>query len=158
MKLLFKQKLFSWFDSYDVYDADGNTVFTVKGELAWGHLFRIYDATGKELGYLKQRPFRLFGTFDMYSGVTHVGSIRERFSFFGHNFEIDLNGWSVEGNFIACDYVIIAPGGELIAEITRRIWEWTDTFEIDVKKTNDALYVLMVVIAIDADIESRNNH
>ena len=26
MKLLFKQRLFSWFDSYDIYDEFGNTV------------------------------------------------------------------------------------------------------------------------------------
>jgi len=25
MKLLFKQRLFSWFDSYDIYDEAGNT-------------------------------------------------------------------------------------------------------------------------------------
>ena len=34
MKLLFKQRLFSWFDSYDIYDEAGNTAFVVKGELA----------------------------------------------------------------------------------------------------------------------------
>ena len=27
MKLLFKQRLFSWFDSYDIYDEAGNTVY-----------------------------------------------------------------------------------------------------------------------------------
>ena len=27
MKLLFKQRLFSWFDSYDIYDEAGETVF-----------------------------------------------------------------------------------------------------------------------------------
>ena len=37
MRLLFKQRFFSWFDSYDIYDEDGNTVFTVEGKLAWGH-------------------------------------------------------------------------------------------------------------------------
>ena len=59
MKLLFKQRLFSWFDSYDIYDEAGNTIFTVKGELAWGHLLRIYDANGNELGYIKEKisPF-----------------------------------------------------------------------------------------------------
>lgn len=35
MRLLFKQRFF-WFDSYDIYDEDGNTVFTVEGKLAWG--------------------------------------------------------------------------------------------------------------------------
>ena len=27
MKLLFKQRLFSWFDSYDIYDEAGNTAY-----------------------------------------------------------------------------------------------------------------------------------
>ena len=43
MKLLLKQRFFSWFDSYDIYDEAGNTVYVVKGELSWGHLLRIYD-------------------------------------------------------------------------------------------------------------------
>mgnify|MGYP000093233609 CR=1 FL=1 len=30
MKLLFKQRLFSWFDSYDIYDEHENTVYTVR--------------------------------------------------------------------------------------------------------------------------------
>ena len=37
MKLLFKQRFFSWLDSYDIYDEMGNTVYTVKGELSWGN-------------------------------------------------------------------------------------------------------------------------
>ena len=28
MRLLFRQRLFSWFDSYDIYDEAGNTVYT----------------------------------------------------------------------------------------------------------------------------------
>ena len=28
MRLLFKQRFLSWFDSYDIYDEGGNTVFT----------------------------------------------------------------------------------------------------------------------------------
>lgn len=57
MKLLFKQRLFSWFDSYDIYDEAGNTAFVVKGELAWGHLLRIYNSCGKEVGYIKEKVF-----------------------------------------------------------------------------------------------------
>ena len=44
LKLLFKQRLFSWFDSYDIYDETGNTVYVVKGQLSWGHKLVIYDA------------------------------------------------------------------------------------------------------------------
>ena len=52
MKLLFKQRFFSWFDSYDIYNEAGDTVYTVKGQLSWGHCLKIYDATGRELGKL----------------------------------------------------------------------------------------------------------
>ena len=37
MKLLFRQRFFSWFDSYDIYDEEGNTVYVVKGQFSWGH-------------------------------------------------------------------------------------------------------------------------
>ena len=49
MKLLFKQRLFSWFDSYDIYDEAGNTVYVVKGQLSWGHKLVIYDADNSSL-------------------------------------------------------------------------------------------------------------
>ena len=52
MRLLFKQRFFSWFDSYDIYDEDGNTVFTVEGKLAWGHCLHILNAAGEHIGTL----------------------------------------------------------------------------------------------------------
>ena len=55
MKLLFKQRLFSWFDSYDIYDEAGNTVYVVKGQLAWGHKLIIYDAYGNEVGMVVEK-------------------------------------------------------------------------------------------------------
>ena len=38
MKLYFKQRMFSWFDSYDIYhmDENGAVAFTVEGKLSWG--------------------------------------------------------------------------------------------------------------------------
>ena len=49
MRLLFRQRMFSWFDSYDIYDENGNTVYVVKGQLSWGHLLNIYDAYESKL-------------------------------------------------------------------------------------------------------------
>ena len=37
MRLLFKQRFLSWFDSYDIYDEEGRTAYTVEGKLSWGH-------------------------------------------------------------------------------------------------------------------------
>ena len=35
MKLYFKQRFFSWFDSYDIYNEAGETVYTVEGKAAY---------------------------------------------------------------------------------------------------------------------------
>jgi len=37
MKLLFRQRFFSWLDSYDIFDEYGNTAYQVEGRLSWGH-------------------------------------------------------------------------------------------------------------------------
>lgn len=55
MKLLFKQRFFSWFDSYDIYNEAGETVYTVEGKLSWGHCLHILDAAGNHIGTVKER-------------------------------------------------------------------------------------------------------
>ena len=69
MKMLFKQRLFSWFDSYDIYDEQGNVMFVVKGQLSWGHCLKIYDSAGYELGTVQERVLTFLPAFDLYEGV-----------------------------------------------------------------------------------------
>jgi len=157
MKLLFKQRFFSWFDSYDIYDEAGNTVYTVKGELAWGHLLRIYDASGREVGTVKERIFTWLPKFEMYLGDDYVGSINKEFSFFRPKFNIDYNGWQVEGDWLEWDYSIVSAHGGSVAAVSKQLWNWTDTYVIDVYDPKDALCALMLVLAIDAEKCSRDN-
>lgn len=157
MRLLFKQRFFSWFDSYDIYDEAGNTVFTVKGELAWGHLLRVYDALGGEIGYIKEKVFTWFPKFEMYLGSNYVGSINKEFSFFKPKFNVEYKGWTVEGNWIEWDYNIKDSTGVTVATVTKEVWNWTDTYVIDVYNPNDAVCALMLVLAIDAEKCSRDD-
>ena len=157
MKLLFKQRMFSWFESYDIYDEAGNTVFVVKGEPAWGHLLRIYDAMGGEVGYIKQKVFSWLPRFYMYLGDNYIGSITKEFSFFKPKFSIDCNGWHIDGDWFEWDYRILNSSGRQIATVTKEIWNWTDTYVIDVYDREDAVCALMLVLAIDAEKCSRNN-
>ena len=54
MKLLIKQRVFSWSDTYDVYDESGNSIYYVKAEfLSLGHRLHVYDHTGNEIGLIK---------------------------------------------------------------------------------------------------------
>ena len=146
MKLVFKQRFFSWLDSYDIYDEAGNTVYVVKGELSLGHLLRIYDANGNEVGYIKEKVLTWLPKFEMYIGNRYAGCISKEFSFFKPKFNIDYNGWHVDGD---CS-------GQSIAGVSKELWNFTDTYAIDVDNPSDALYALMLVLAIDAEKCSRN--
>ena len=156
MKLLFKQRFFSWFDSYDIFDEAGNTVFTVHGELAWGHLLRIYDAHGNEVGHIKQKIFTFFPQFEMYLGENHIGSIYKEFSLFKPRFNIDYNGWKIEGDWFEWEYTIQDSSGHHVAAVSKEVWNWTDTYVIDVRDPKDAICALMLVLAIDAEKCSRD--
>ena len=77
MKLLFKQRLFSWFDSYDIYDEAGNTVYVVKGQLSWGHKLVIYDAYGNEVGMVVQKVLTFLPKFWRSAFMTSTASGRK---------------------------------------------------------------------------------
>jgi uncharacterized protein YxjI len=157
MKLLFKQRMFSWFDSYDVYDDAGNTVYTVKGQLSFGHCLKIYDASGNELGTVKERVFSFLPRFEIYRGDDYIGCITKEFSFFRPKFSVDCMGWQVDGDFMEWDYCILDGRENVVAQVSKELFNWTDTYAIDVKNRDDALYVLMLVIAIDAEKCSNKN-
>ena len=156
MRLLFKQRMFSWFDSYDIYDIDGNTVFTVKGQLSWGPCFKIFDARGAEVGMVKQKLFTFMPKFEIYRADNYVGCISKEFTFFKPKYNIDFNGWNVEGSFMEWDYTVFSVTGNTVAVVTKEIMNWTDTYSIDVKDPDNALNVLMLVLAIDAEKCSRD--
>ena len=156
MKLLFKQRFFSWFDSYDIYDESGKTIFTVKGQLAWGHCMKVFDANGNEIGMIQEKVFTWLPKFEVYLNGSYEGSICKEFSFFKPAFNIDYNGWHVEGDFWEWEYRILNKSGNCVATVSKEIFNWTDTYVIDVKDPQDALAALMLVLAIDAEKCSRN--
>ena len=157
MRLYLKQRFFSWFDSYDIYDENGNTVYTVEGKLSWGHCLHILDAAGNHIGTVQERVLTFLPKFEMYMGDRYVGCIQKAFTFFTHRFDIDCNGWQVQGSFLEWDYTIEDAAGRTVARIAKELLRWTDTYTIDVPDARDALCALMVVLAIDAEKCSRGS-
>lgn len=156
MKLLFKQRFFSWFDSYDIYDETGNVVYTVKGQLSWGHCLKIFDAYGNELGMVKEKVLTWMPKFELYQQGQYIGCISKEFTLFQPRYHIDCNGWQVQGNWLEWDYTIAGAMGETVAVITKEVWNWTDTYVLDIANPGNALHVLMFVLAVDAEKCSRS--
>lgn len=157
MKLLFKQKLFSWFDSYDIYGEDNQPLFTVKGQFSWGHCLQIYNQNNEHIGTVKEEVLTFLPKFNMYLKDQYIGRIYKEFSFFKPIFHLDYNDWKVQGDWLEWDYQIITSQGLVIATISKDVLHLTDTYVIDIINPQNVLYVLMIVLAIDAEKCSRRN-
>lgn len=150
MKLLFKQRFFSWLDSYDIYDENGSTVYTVEGKLSFGHCLFVLDRQGEHIGTVKERVLTFLPKFELFVGEDYVGEVKKEFTLFKPRFQVTCKDWEVTGNMMGWDYQVVDGNGQLAAIVTKKIWKLTDTYEIDVADENDALYALMLVLAIDA--------
>lgn len=157
MKLIIKQKILSWFDSYNVYDENDNVVFNIQGKLSWGHKLVIYDTAGVELGCIKEKVISMLPTFEIYKGNQKIGEIKKKFSFFKPQFVLDLGKYDVEGDFLGMTYNV-KKNNTIVATINKKIFAMSDTYTIDTQD-EDALNVIMIATAIDIDLSnmSRNN-
>ena len=64
-------------------------------------------------------------------------------------YEIDDNGWRVEGDFLGWDYDVYS-GCSSVIHISKELLHWGDTYVIDFSNPADELDGLLLVIAIDA--------
>ena len=156
MKLLFKQRAFSWFDSYDIYNEHGETVFTVEGQSGWGKCLHILNAAGEHIGTVQQKIFTFLPQFELYAYGEYLGSLCKEFSFLTPRFTLDCSDWEIEGSFMEWEYTIQSPSRGPVAAISKELFNWTDTYVIEVDDPQNALCVLMVVLAIDAEKASRD--
>lgn len=158
MKLLFKQRPFSWFGSYDIFDENDNVVYTVEGKPSFGKRLHILDANGNLIAVIKRRPLTFFPVFELYRGNEdeYLGSITKEFSLFRPSFSIDYMNWHVDGDMFEWDYEIIDENENEVALVSKELFRFTDTYCMEIHNPDAALHVLMLVLAIDAEKESRN--
>lgn len=156
MKLLFKQRIFSWFDSYDIYGENGEVFFRVKGQMAWGHKLKIFDGRGNYVGMVREKVFTWMPQFKLYVGEEYVGCLRRKLKFFGRKYVLDFNDWDISGDILGWDYTIADGRGGTVATIGKELFRMTDTYVIDVICPENALYALMIVLSIDAELCRRS--
>ncbi len=90
-------------------------------------------------------------------GENYIGCISKEFTFFRPKYNIDCNGWRIDGDFLEWDYTIFDASGRNVATVSKEFFHLTDTYVIDVQDPRDALCALMLVLAIDAEKCSRGN-
>ena len=158
MKLLIKQRVFSWTDTYDIYDENGDAKYFVKAEfLTIGHKIHVYDRYDREVGMVREKLFKLLPTFEIEVDGELVGTVKKQFTFFRPKYEIDCNDWQCNGTIWGWDYDVTS-GSNLVAHISKELFHWGDTYVLDIANPADEVMALMLVIAIDAANCSQGNN
>ena len=155
VRYLFRQRFFSWFDSYDIYDETGRTAFVVKGRLSWGHLFKVYDGSGTEIGMIREKILTLLPQFIIYKRGVEKGRIRKRFTLLRPVYEMGYRGWHIEGDWFEWNYTIVDDSGRLIAGVSKELFHFTDHYAVNVVDISDAEDVMLFIVAMDAEKCSR---
>lgn len=151
MELLIRQRVFSWTDSYDVYDETGQPRYEVQAEFfTLGHQIHVYEKnTGREVGSIHQRLLTLLPKFDVVMNGRTVGSVCREFTLFRQNYQVDYRGWSVEGDFLGWDYQV-TDGARTVLSISKELLRFGDTYVLRFQDPRDELPGLLLVLAIDA--------
>lgn len=151
MELRIKQRVFSWSDTYDVYDESGEPRYYVRAEiLAFGHQIHVYDKrSGREVGAVHQKLFTFLPQFEIVIDGRTVGTIRREFSFLRPRYTVDFRGWDVEGDFLGWDYTASRNGLQVLS-VTKELFTWGDTYVLRYHSMEDEIPGLLLTIAIDA--------
>lgn len=164
MKLLIKQKVFSWGDKFTVYDEAGNERYKVEGEVfSLGKKLHLLDLSGNELAYIHQKVLSLLPRFFVTINGEEVAEIKAKFSILKPKYDILGLDWKVEGNFTGHEYAVYAEEGPVV-EISKQWFTWGDTYVLNVPDSKNEVPALAVVLAIDAVMSqqransSSNNH
>ena len=157
MKLYIKQKIFSWNDSFSVYDSMERELFTVQGALfSFGKKLTIFDRTDREIYRIEQELFRFRPRYHIVKHGEIEATVVKEFSMFKPYYTVEGPGWEVQGDFFDHDYEI-TDGGRLVASVRKQWFTWGDTYEIDVDDAFDPVAVLAVAIIIDCVLDSQDN-
>lgn len=151
MELLIRQRVFSWTDSYDVYDETGEARYEVSAEFfAFGHQIHVYDKrSGVEVGSIHQKLLTFLPKFEIVVGGRTVGTISRELTFFKPRYNVDYLGWDVEGDIMGWDYRV-TRGTVPVMNISRELFHWSDTYVLRYSDPANEIPGLLLVLAIDA--------
>lgn len=154
MKLLIREKVFSWSDRFTVTDEAGDPRYTVEGQFfSWGKKLRVYDIMEREVAYIEQKVMSFMPRYRVYVGENLIAEVVKEFSFFRPRYSVLGAGWDVEGEFWEHSYTV-SKNGRPVVSIDKEWFTWGDCYTLDILDPADEIRALALVLAIDCAMEA----
>ncbi len=158
MKLFIKQTVLSVRPHFLVKDELLNDKYniTTEGMLQVGLQLHIYDLEQRKVGRISQKFMSLFPTFHVFRNEEQVATIVKKFTLLNQKYEVPELGWTIEGDFLAHDYIVTDETG-VIMTIKKEWLTWGDTFTVDYKNPSHELLAIAIVLAIDCVVDAKED-
>lgn len=157
MEYLIKQKVFSFLQTFNILDANGNDLYVVKHEFfSFPKKMKISNLAKEELASLQKHFF--LNKYDIFVKNEKIGLMRRRFSL-RPKFELSLQEkeYTIIGDFFAHDFKIINKEDQEIAKLSKKIFSWGNTYSIVINDNENQLALLAVMIIIDLSCHSSSS-
>ena len=158
MKLLIRQKVFSWTDKFIVTDEVDTPRYTVEGEVfSFGKKLHICDMMGNEVAYIEQKVWSWLPRYRVFVGDTLIGEVVREVTFFRPRYTVEGPGWDVEGDFWAHDYTVRRHGVPVVS-IAKEWFTWGDCYALSIYDPLDEIQALALVLAIDCASDGNDSN
>ena len=150
MKLYIKQKVFSWRDRFLVKDEVGNDRYAAEGKFfTWGKKLHIYNATGREVAFVRQKVMSLMPRFFVEVGGREICEIVKEFTIVKQSYRIAGLPWHLSGDIWAHEYSLDDASGSQVMRMSKKWFTWGDSYELDIADAQNELACLCVALAVD---------
>lgn len=155
MKFHIKERAWTIREEFIVRDQGGQPVFKVKGKFFHiGDNLRILDVESHdEVAHIKQKVLALTPHYEIYQNGAHWASLHEKLlHLFGERFKIKLETgeiYHIEGNIWNWDFTVSNERGDLLAQISKRISLFEDSYGVDIAQGVDVPLMIALAISIE---------
>jgi|SRR5258708_1247930 uncharacterized protein YxjI len=166
MKFHIKERAWTLREEFIVRDQGGQPVFKVKGKFFHiGDNLRLLDLEERaEAAHIKQRVLALTPHYEIYQNGERWANLHEKLlHLFGERFKIKLeNGevYHIEGNIWNWDFTVSDERGDLLAQISKRISLFEDSYAVDIAQGVDVplMISLAIVMSMIREHQSEKAH
>lgn len=151
MRYLVRQKVFSLGDKFTIKDEYGNDCFRVYGRIfSFGNKLTLTDMQDRELYYIEQKLLRFLPEYTIYQNGTAVATVKKNMTFFRPSFDISsiYGSYNIDGSFMAYDFTVFKNGSPA-AIVSKQWFSFSDTYGVSISDTEDAAFLLSLVIVLD---------
>jgi uncharacterized protein YxjI len=148
-----RQKIFCFGDDYIVKDEAGTDRFLIDGRaLSFGDKLSFQDMSGRELAFIRQKLLSWGPTYEIWYGENLAAVVKKAlFTFLNCRFSVDVPGpddLEAMGNFLDMEYQFTREG-TVVATVSKRWFQISDTYGIEVAAGEDDVLILASTVVID---------